>query len=155
MPTRELDAENLGHDEDWEGHCAAVTCPACGKVYIVTNTRLDLGPRECPNCGRSAAQCYGTRLGGGSASVAWRRPGEGKPGSVTRILGLMCLILGSVGVVLGITLSIVSLVAQVIEGGIEVLHAALAMFIPAGCLVLAGAKTSALRIQVRTLSPWQ
>ena len=138
--TRELDAENLGHDEDWEGHCAAVTCPACGKVNIVIGARVDLGPRECPNCGRSTAQCYGTRLGGGSVSIAWRGAAERQPGGLKRILGMMCLVLGSTGVVLGITLLILSLVAQAMEGGVEVLRAAFAMFLLAGCLVLAGVK---------------
>lgn len=140
MHTRELDAENLGHDEDWEGHCAAVTCPACGKVYIVIGARVDLGPRECPNCGKSAAQCYGTRLGGGSVSIAWRGSAESQPSGFKRILGMMCLVLGSTGVVLGITMSILSLVAQAMKVGDEVLHAAFATFLMAGCLVLAGVK---------------
>ncbi|MGD1020309.1 MAG: hypothetical protein ABSA12_13440 [Verrucomicrobiia bacterium] len=138
MPTRELDVENLGHDKDWEGHCAAVTCPSCGKVYIVTSAQLDFGLRECPNCGRSTAQCYGTRLSGGSVSITWRRPGEGKASGFKTILGMICLALGSVGVVLGITLSTVLLVAQVIEGGFRAIGLVVAIFILAGGLILAG-----------------
>jgi hypothetical protein len=140
MTTRELDAESLRHDEDWEGHCAAVTCPSCGKVYIVTSAHLDLGPRECPNCGRSAAQCYGTRLGGGSASVMWRKPGEIEPSGFRRILGMLCLIVGGLGLAMGMTFSVVFLVAQFIESGFRALSVAVAMLILAGCLIAVGIK---------------
>lgn len=140
MTTRELDPYNLAHDEDWEGHCVAVTCPACGKVYVVTSAEYDFGPRECPNCGRSTAQCYGTRMGGGTASVTWRRPRQGESGGLKRILGMMCLVLGSIGAVLGITLSTISLVAQAMEGDVVVLRAAFAILILAGCLLLAGVR---------------
>lgn len=72
MPIRQLDANNLGHDEDWEGNNAAFKCPVCGKVYLVNSTRMHHEVRDCPNCHKSTARCTRGRLSGGSASIEWQ-----------------------------------------------------------------------------------
>ena len=36
MPVRTLDPAAMGKMEDWEGNNAALTCPACPKVFIVS-----------------------------------------------------------------------------------------------------------------------
>jgi len=78
MPTKILDQDNLGMDEDWVGNNAAFRCPHCGKVFLVSGTRIHGGDkthpssRKCPNCGKSTGRC--TILGkpsGGSASLEW------------------------------------------------------------------------------------
>jgi hypothetical protein len=33
---RQRTIDHMRDDEDWEGNNAAVTCPACGKVFIVS-----------------------------------------------------------------------------------------------------------------------
>jgi predicted RNA-binding Zn-ribbon protein involved in translation (DUF1610 family) len=77
MPIRRLDPNKLGNDEDWEGNNAAFRCPACGKVFIVSHTRMHVGPRgekgsrECPTCGKSVARVTGGRKSGGSAEIEW------------------------------------------------------------------------------------
>ena len=77
MPTRNLDPSNLGQDEDWEGNNAAFACPICRKVFIVSHTRMHIGPdnekgyRECPNCRKSIARVEGGRKSGGWASISW------------------------------------------------------------------------------------
>jgi predicted RNA-binding Zn-ribbon protein involved in translation (DUF1610 family) len=72
MPTRKLDPTNLGPDEDWEGSNAAFRCPHCGKVFIVSGTRLHNGVRPCPKCGRSTGRCdIRGKKSGGSASLEW------------------------------------------------------------------------------------
>ncbi len=53
MPTKYLDPYNLGDDEDWEGNAAAFRCPRCGKVFIVSGTRIHRGEGQCPKCGKS------------------------------------------------------------------------------------------------------
>jgi hypothetical protein len=40
MPTRELNPNAIGRDEDWEGNNAAFRCPLCQKVFIVSDTRM-------------------------------------------------------------------------------------------------------------------
>ena len=47
-----LAGAELGQAEDWEGNNIAVTCPVCGKVYIVS-ARIHRGKRACPtpSCG--------------------------------------------------------------------------------------------------------
>jgi predicted RNA-binding Zn-ribbon protein involved in translation (DUF1610 family) len=141
MPTRELDAYNPGHDVDWEGNYAAFTCPACSKVYIVNGIERQHEARDCPSCGKSTAQCTGGRLSGGSASITWLTLGGGKPAGFQTILGVICLVLGSMGLILGITFSTVLLVAQVIEGGFGAAATAfVTVFVAGGCLILAGVR---------------
>ncbi len=72
MPIKQLDAENLGHDEDWEGNNAAFRCPHCGKVFIVSGTRVHGGERHCPECVKSIGRCdIKGRKSGGTASLEW------------------------------------------------------------------------------------
>ena len=77
MPIKELKPDALSHDEDWEGNNAAFKCPVCGKVFIVSDTRMHLGPegekgyRKCPSCGKSIGRVSGGRKSGGSASIEW------------------------------------------------------------------------------------
>jgi len=56
MPSRQLNPDNLGPDEDWEGSNAAFKCPHCGKVYIVSGSQIHRGERQCPQCGKSTAR---------------------------------------------------------------------------------------------------
>lgn len=73
MPTRKLDSDHLGDDEDWEGNNAAFRCPLCGKVFLVSGSRVHRGERRCPKCGKSIARisAKGGRLSGGTASIEW------------------------------------------------------------------------------------
>ncbi len=76
MRTRNLNPEDLGHNEDWEGNNVAFTCPLCGKVFLVSHTRMHLlngekGHRKCPSCGKSIGHVMGGRKSGGSASIEW------------------------------------------------------------------------------------
>lgn len=72
MPTKNLDPANLGMDEDWEGNNAAFRCPHCGKVFLVSGTRIHNGVRACPNCGRSTGRCdIKGKKSGGTASIEW------------------------------------------------------------------------------------
>lgn len=77
MPVRKLDPLGLGKDEDWEGNNAAFRCPPCGKVFLVSDTRMHVGPkgdkgyRVCPSCGGSIGRVSGGRKSGGSASIEW------------------------------------------------------------------------------------
>lgn len=66
MPKRSVDPTRL--DEDWEGNNAAVTCPACGKVFIVSG-QIHSGSRKCPKCGKSRVTIEGGRKSGGTASL--------------------------------------------------------------------------------------
>ena len=78
MPSRELNPENLGQEEDWEGNNAAFLCPCCHKVFIVSDTRMHIGPagekgyRKCPSCGDSVGRVTGGRKSGGKASIEWK-----------------------------------------------------------------------------------
>jgi predicted RNA-binding Zn-ribbon protein involved in translation (DUF1610 family) len=77
MPIKTLIPENLGQNEDWEGNNAAFTCPLCQKVFIVSDTRMHVGPqkekgyRKCPACGKSTGRVNGGRKSGGTASIEW------------------------------------------------------------------------------------
>ena len=77
MTTRNLDPNNLGEDEDWEGNNAAFRCPTCNKVFIVSDTRMHVGPngekgyRDCPRCGKSNGRIKGGRKSGGTATIEW------------------------------------------------------------------------------------
>ena len=37
---------------DWVGNNIALSCPACGKVYVVSGI-ANHGNRDCPECGKS------------------------------------------------------------------------------------------------------
>ena len=55
VPKRKLDINALGWSEDKLGNNAAVCCPVCGKVFIVS-TAIRKGKRECPVCHQSSAE---------------------------------------------------------------------------------------------------
>jgi len=55
---------------DWEGNNAAITCPPCGKVYVVSQMMHSKG-RKCPSCGASTGFVTGGKKSGGSAYVEW------------------------------------------------------------------------------------
>lgn len=55
MGKRTLERDRLGRAEDWYGNNAAVRCPTCAKVYIVS-AFLAKGQRQCPVCQISVAQ---------------------------------------------------------------------------------------------------
>jgi uncharacterized protein (DUF983 family) len=42
------------HVHDIWGNNAAVSCPECGRIFIVSGF-LNKGERKCPNCGKSRA----------------------------------------------------------------------------------------------------
>ncbi len=77
MSIRYIDPNTVGHNEDWEGNNAAFRCPLCEKVFIVSDTRMHVGPkgekgyRKCPNCSKSIGRVKGGRKSGGSASIEW------------------------------------------------------------------------------------
>ncbi len=48
---RLLNKEDLAQGEDWYGNNAAVTCFACGKVFL-TSQVLHRKGRACPRCGK-------------------------------------------------------------------------------------------------------
>jgi len=52
MQERVLDKNKLAKTEDWVGNNIAVTCPVCGKVYVVSGALHPEG-RKCPDCGES------------------------------------------------------------------------------------------------------
>ncbi len=68
MPEREIDPSKIG--EDWEGNNIAITCLACGKVFIVSEL-IHKGRRDCPKCGKSTGTVKGGRKSVGTASIKW------------------------------------------------------------------------------------
>ena len=56
--------------EDWFGNNAAITCPRCGKVYIVSGF-IGRGERKCPACENSTGVVTGSKDKGGEAYVTW------------------------------------------------------------------------------------
>jgi transcription elongation factor Elf1 len=50
---RQLNSDQL--HEDVYGNNAAVTCPLCSKVYIVSEYLNRTKGRACPKCGKSTA----------------------------------------------------------------------------------------------------
>jgi N-acetylglutamate synthase-like GNAT family acetyltransferase/phage FluMu protein Com len=52
---KNLDRAALAVFEDWHGNNAAVRCPVCGKVFVVSGF-LNKGERKCPRCERSTAR---------------------------------------------------------------------------------------------------
>ena len=77
MSIKNLVPDDLGQDEDWEGNNAAFRCPVCQKVFIVSDTRMHIGPekekgyRKYPSCGKSVGRISGGRKSGGVASIEW------------------------------------------------------------------------------------
>lgn len=72
MKTRKIDVNNLLHTEDWVGNNLAVTCPVCGKVYIVSGL-LHPHWRECPGCGKSKSFIKKESRQEGKALIQWER----------------------------------------------------------------------------------
>ncbi len=70
MPSRNLDANLLGRNEDWVGNNVAFRCPECDKVFIVSD-HIHKGQRECPACGKSVGRVKGGKESGGEASLEW------------------------------------------------------------------------------------
>ena len=71
MPIKNLDPNNLGLDEDWEGNNAAFKCPHCNKVFIVS-AQIHRGVRSCPQCGKSIGHCdIKGKKGGDKARIEW------------------------------------------------------------------------------------
>lgn len=69
---RQLDGNNLGPNEDWEGNNVAFTCPLCSKVFIVSRApMIHGGRRSCPGCGKSEGWVDGGRKSGGKAGIRW------------------------------------------------------------------------------------
>lgn len=68
MPERIVDHTRI--DEDWAGNNIAVTCPVCGKVFIVSGM-IHRGHRDCPKCGQSSAEVTGGKDSGGKAVIRW------------------------------------------------------------------------------------
>ena len=69
MKIKELEPQKLGHKEDWLGNNAALECPVCGKVYIVSG--FIKHERRCPGCGISRALITGAASKGGKAIITW------------------------------------------------------------------------------------
>jgi hypothetical protein len=55
MATRNLTKDVLSFEEDWYGNNAAVTCPVCRQVFLVSGF-IGKGRRECPRCQKSSAE---------------------------------------------------------------------------------------------------
>jgi Zn finger protein HypA/HybF involved in hydrogenase expression len=70
MPTKCIDPDAIGHDEDWEGNNAAFTCPGCKKFYIVSGHMHKEG-RACPHCRQSRGLVVGGKGSGGTAIITW------------------------------------------------------------------------------------
>jgi phage FluMu protein Com len=64
MKTRELNQE--GQTEDKAGNNIALTCPECGKVYIVSEF-IHGGERSCPKCKKSKGFVKGDK-----AQIHWQ-----------------------------------------------------------------------------------
>ena len=58
---RFLDKNNLPLNEDWYGNHAAITCSACGKVFLVSQILHRKG-RSCPKCGLTHATVTRTEV---------------------------------------------------------------------------------------------
>lgn len=63
MKSRSLNKE--AQSEDVAGNNIALTCPACGKVYIVSEF-LHGGERSCPKCSKSKGLVKGV-----TAQIIW------------------------------------------------------------------------------------
>jgi len=69
MKTKELLPNQLDQKEDWFGNNAALECPLCGKVYIVSSFLKS--ERPCPGCGKSRARIAGARGSNGKVIITW------------------------------------------------------------------------------------
>lgn len=69
MKTKELFPNHFGQKEDWFGNNAALECPACGKVYIVSSFLKS--ERPCPGCGKSRARINGSKGKNGTVIITW------------------------------------------------------------------------------------
>jgi hypothetical protein len=67
---RDIDSKKL--TEDFRGNNLALTCPHCGKVFIVSGL-LDHDGKKCPNpaCGKSKGFVVGSVKTGGFGFVEW------------------------------------------------------------------------------------
>lgn len=65
---RNLNQAALGRDEDWLGNNAAVHCPICRKLFIVSHF-INKGRRKCPKCNMSTLSIT-------KAAVTLTWPGE-------------------------------------------------------------------------------
>jgi len=61
MANKTLDRNALGQHEDWYGNNAAMRCPVCGKLYIVSEF-IGKGHRQCPKCQKSTAEITNDRV---------------------------------------------------------------------------------------------
>ncbi|NIR82798.1 MAG: hypothetical protein GWO40_06585 [Gammaproteobacteria bacterium] len=72
MHRKDLNADHLAHNEDWEDNTVALTCPRCGKVFIVIAAgKAHRGERECPACGESVGHIQGNKKAKGTAWIEW------------------------------------------------------------------------------------
>jgi transcription elongation factor Elf1 len=73
MPRRPIDPRRP--HEDWDGNNIAVTCPVCGKVYVVSGLiqrgERPRGERPCPICNQSRGR---VTIDGEHAEVEWELP---------------------------------------------------------------------------------
>jgi hypothetical protein len=76
MPVRTIDPNR--REEDWEGNNLALTCPLCGKVFVVSGFLHEGGQRNCPRCNLSIGRITGGRVGGGQAEIEWPNQGDGQ-----------------------------------------------------------------------------
>jgi hypothetical protein len=61
MAKKHLSKETLSRGEDWLGNNAAVRCPVCSNVFIVSGF-VNKGQRQCPSCHWSTAQITNEQL---------------------------------------------------------------------------------------------
>ena len=63
--------------EDWFGNNIAITCPVCGKVYVVSGflkgEGVQKGERKCPKCGKSMGKVESTAGKPSTATVIWEQ----------------------------------------------------------------------------------
>ena len=78
---RQLDPEQL--TEDVYGNNAAVICPSCGKVYVVSGLLNGENGRKCPKCGGSTAIIKKTD-GRWLATISWADQRDGTKLSIPK-----------------------------------------------------------------------
>jgi hypothetical protein len=77
---RQLDPKQL--TEDVNGNNAAVTCPSCSKVYIVSRF-INRKGLKCPKCGGSEVIFEKKKDGRMAPMISWEK-GTAKTGSETK-----------------------------------------------------------------------